>query len=128
LPLFEIDRQRAAAAVAAGIAAIGVAATITVPNEEIWHVIEYNVSASTDAGEAIATAPYFFSFLRLGGNFYEGTLGPVQSIGASSILLNSMQRDGGIWLGPGDRLGYLVASITGTVTLSTRALYVPYKR
>ena len=126
LPLYEIDLQRAAASVVVNVNAPGSTHGIQVPNDEIWHVLLHSVNASPGAGEAISVAPSYFSFLRLGGNFWTGAMGPPVSTGAVSTAASRADRD--YWCGPGDQLGYQVLSITGTIDISTRVLYVPYRR
>lgn len=126
-PLYYSDLEEAVAAVDAGVAAIGLTTSLAVPQDEIWFVRQMSVSTTTGAGEAISFAPWFFTTLnRPGGGFYSGALGVPMVLAASST--GAAFSNNPFWAQAGDRLGFIVNSITGTVDFSTRALIVPFKR
>lgn len=126
-PLYFSDLERAVASVDAGVNAIGLTTSLAVPQDEIWLVREMSVSTSTGAGEAITFAPWLFTTLnRPGGGFYSGAVGLPNTLAASSTGAAFANKP--LWAQAGDRLGFIVQSITGTVDFATRALVIPFKR
>lgn len=125
--LYEIEKREPRASAVVGSGTVGLKATIQVPNNEYWHVLQMSSAAtSIAAGEIAAFCCYYFGNV-MAGAYFEGPVGPYyRTIGTAGEVPRTYATSP-FWAGPGELIGTHHAEMIGAaVDLQTRALIVRY--